>query len=168
VHGSHFDVKSNKTAPIIKKLLIGMLFCANILIADTVSGKTILEFADANTTCPVRFIDIKKYPSYAALIVYEDGTKEFFSSPKYMFRYYFDNPKSISGAFVADFVTAKFIDVKNGYFVFGSNLMSIGGDDLIAFDSEEKAKMFSEKHNGKKIFPFDNISKKLIEYLDMK
>jgi len=151
----------------MKIFVISLLVVVN-LFATNIVNKSVLELTETNTTCPVRFIDVKKYPSYSAVIVYKDGKEEFFSSPKYMLRYYYDNEKNIKNAFVADFVTTKFFNVKDGYFVYGSNLMSIGGDDLIAFDSEEKAKIFSVKHKGKRIMPFSKVSKKLVEYLDMK
>ncbi|MDD4854269.1 MAG: nitrous oxide reductase accessory protein NosL [Sulfuricurvum sp.] len=150
----------------IKKLFLSTLFAVNVL-AGTIVDKTISEFTEANTTCPVRFIDVKQYPSYAAMIVYKDGKQEFYSSPKYMLRQYYQNQSTVDQAYVADFVSMKLLNVKNGYFVYGSNLMSVGGDDLIAFDSEEKAKIFSMKHKGKRVLPFSNVSKKLIEYLDM-
>jgi len=151
----------------MKFFVISLLVVVN-LFATNIVNKSVLELTETNTTCPVRFIDVKKYPSYSAVIVYKDGKEEFFSSPKYMLKYYYGNEKIIKEAFVADFVTTKFFNVKDGYFVYGSNLMSIGGDDLIAFDSEEKAKIFSVKHKGKRIMPFSKVSKKLVEYLDMK
>lgn len=152
----------------MKKFIFCLAFVVNLFAGNAAIDKTVLDFTETNTTCPVRFIDVKKYPLYAGLIIYKDDKQEFFSSPKYMLRYYYDNEKNIKDAFVADFVTAKFLNVKNGYFVYGSNLMSIGGDDLIAFDSEEKAKIFSTKHKGKRVMPFNKVSKKLVEYLDMK
>jgi nitrous oxide reductase accessory protein NosL len=151
----------------MKFFVISLLVVVN-LFATNIVNKSVLELTETNTTCPVRFIDVKKYPSYSAVIVYKDGKEEFFSSPKYMLKYYYGNEKIIKEAFVADYVTTKFFNVKDGYFVYGSNLMSIGGDDLIAFDSEEKAKIFSVKHKGKRIMPFSKVSKKLVEYLDMK
>jgi nitrous oxide reductase accessory protein NosL len=151
----------------MKIFVISLLVVVN-LFATNIVNKSVLELTETNTTCPVRFIDVKKYPSYSAVIVYKDGKEEFFSSPKYMLKYYYGNEKIIKEAFVADYVTTKFFNVKDGYFVYGSNLMSIGGDDLIAFDSEEKAKIFSVKHKGKRIMPFSKVSKKLVEYLDMK
>ncbi|MCI0501457.1 MAG: nitrous oxide reductase accessory protein NosL, partial [Epsilonproteobacteria bacterium] len=123
----------------MKKFVIYLFVVINLFAGDTIVNKSVFELTETNTTCPVRFVDVKKYPSYSALIIYKDGKKEFFSSPKYMFRYYYDNENIIKEAFVADFITTKFVNVKNSYFVYGSNLMSIGGDDLIAFDSEAKA-----------------------------
>ena len=44
--------------------------------------------------------------------------------------------------------------------------MSASGDDLIPFDTYEKAEKFAKANSGHKILQFKDITKKLIEYLE--
>lgn len=67
-----------------------------------------------------------------------------------MFRYYFGQESNISSIVVSDY-SSKFIAPQSAYFVFGSHIMSLGGDDLIVFAKEKDAKEFSAKNGGKKI-----------------
>jgi copper chaperone NosL len=152
---------------LVLSLFVGALLCA---ATDSFIGKSVMELKDENTTCVVRFTDVKtkKDSQFAAIMVYKDGKKEFYSSTKYMFRYYYGQEKNVSSIFVTDYKTSKFIAPQNAYFVFGSRIMSTGGDDLIVFANEADAKEFSAKNSGKRVLKFQNISKKLIELLDMK
>lgn len=153
----------------MKKIVLSLLFGAMLFgSSDNFVGKSVTQLKDENTTCVVRFKDTKQYPQYAAGIVYKNGKKEFYSSTKYMFRYYFGQESNISSIVVSDYNSSKFIAPQSAYFVFGSHIMSLGGDDLIVFAKEKDAKEFSAKNGGKKIIKFNQISKKLIELLDMK
>ena len=114
------------------------------------------------------FAGIEALSHLPGIIVYKNGKKQFFSSTKYMLKAYYKDEQNISKIYTADFASSRLMDAKKGYFVFGSNLLSLAGDDLIAFDSEEKANIFSKKHNGKKIMKFEKVSKRLVDYLDMK
>lgn len=155
----------------MKKIILGLLFGILLYGAnESLVGKSVTQIKDENTTCVVRFTDtkMKKYSQFAAAIVYKNGKKEFFSSTKYMLRHYYGHEKSIETIYVSDYKTSKFIAPENSYFVFGSRIMSAGGDDLIVFANEADAKEFSAKNGGKKIFRFKEISKKLIELLDMR
>lgn len=155
----------------MKKIVLGLLVGVVLYGAnESFIGKSVTQIKDENTTCVVRFTDtkIKKYSQFAAVIVYKNGKKEFFSSTKYMFRSYFGHEKAIEAIYVSDYKTAKFIAPDGAYYVFGSRIMSVGGDDLIAFASEADAKEFSAANSGKKTLRFNEISKRLIELLDMR
>lgn len=155
----------------MKKIVTGLLL--GILLYGTDEsfiGKSVMQIKDENTTCVVRFTDtkMKKYSQFAAVIVYKNGKKEFFSSTKYMLRYYYGNEKAIEKIYVSDYKTSKIIAPENAYYVFGSRIMGAGGDDLIVFANETDAKEFSTKNSGKRILRFKEISKRLIELLDMR
>lgn len=152
---------------IIPVLLLAFTLCG---AEEGFAGKSVTQIKDENTTCVVRMLDTKRmpYPRFAAAIVYKNGKKEFFSSAKFMLRRYYGHEKGVESIYVSDYKNAKFIKPEEGYYVFGSRIMSAGGDDLIVFSSEADAREFGAQNGGKKILRFNEISKKLIELLDMR
>ena len=75
---------------------------------------------------------------------------------------------SVKSIYVTDYKSKKLIDAKTAYYVFGSNIMSVGGDDLIPFSLENDAKEFFKVNNGKQIYRFDRMTENFINYLDMR
>ncbi len=75
---------------------------------------------------------------------------------------------SVKNIYVTDYKSKKLIDAKTAYYVFGSNIMSVGGDDLIPFSLENDAKEFFKVNNGKQIYRFDRMTENFINYLDMR
>lgn len=75
---------------------------------------------------------------------------------------------SVKNIYVTDYKSKKLIDAKTAYYVFGSNIMSVGGDDLIPFALESDAKEFFQGNKGKQIYRFDRMTENFINYLDMR
>ena len=133
---------------------------------------------DKNTTCKVRKIAIYKYPKWVSKIELSSSKTVYFCSPKSMFEFYFHpalwpemgikKEEDFVQIVVTDYNTLKAIDAKSAYFVYGSNIISPAGDDLVAFGSEEEAKKFAKKYNGKRVFSFSQVKDALIRYLNGK
>jgi len=87
---------------------------------------------------------------------------------------YFDSSRNKKGdkesdfkqLLVTDFKTMKPIEAKGAFFVYGSNIISPSGDDLVPFSSYSDAKVFMVKNNGKRILSFDRINMALINLLN--
>lgn len=127
---------------------------------------------DSNLSCPIKHVPLSKNVDFAGIIAYKDGTYEAISSPKYTFRFlYTESMKNYDGVYkvyLTDYKTKQFIDATDAYYVFGSKIMSVGGDDVIPFAKESDAQEFLEKNSGKKIYRHDRIDKKFIEFLDLR
>ena len=74
----------------------------------------------------------------------------------------------VKNIYVTDYKTKKIIDAKTAYYVFGSNIMSVGGDDVIPFALESDAKEFYKEKHGRQIYRFDRMTENFINYLDMR
>lgn len=131
---------------------------------------------DKDSTCIVRKIKVAKDPQWVSKIELSNNKKLFFCSPKSMIEFY-QNPgrwfeigvKSESDfkeMSVTDYQSLKPIDAKGAFYVYGSNMISPAGDDLVPFASYEDAKAFALKHNGKRIFAFSEIKDALIRLLN--
>ncbi|MCT7553901.1 nitrous oxide reductase accessory protein NosL [Aliarcobacter butzleri] len=156
----------------MKKFLLSFLLLFNFLFAaDSLVGK---EYKDLNLKqelCPIKNVSIEKYIDWLGYIEFADGSIVAISSPKYTFVYYFieeKNNKNIKGIYLTDNKTKKIINAKNAFYVFGSNLMSIGGDDVIPFSEEEDSKEFFDRAHGKKIFKYERMTENFINYLDLR
>jgi len=124
----------------------------------------------------VRNLKVYKYPRWIAQVTTTEDKKIFFSSSKSMFEFYFLFKKwpelnvktvdDISEIFVTDYKTYQAIDARRAYYVYGSNITSIAGDDLISFKNEYDAKEYSKNHNGMRIFRFSQVNYPLIELLN--
>jgi nitrous oxide reductase accessory protein NosL len=155
-----------------KKILLAFLFIFNSLFAaDSLVGK---EYKDLNLKqemCPVKNVSIEKHKDWLGYVELEDGTITAASSPKYAFTQYFKEQnagKKVKAVYLTDYKTKKIIDSKTAFYVFGSNIMSVGGDDVIPFSVEADAKEYFGKHYGKKIFGYDRMTRNFIEYLEMR
>lgn len=156
----------------MKKFLFLFLLAFNFLFAaDNLIGK---EYKDLNLKqelCPVKNVSIEKHKDWLGYVEFDDGNIIATSSPKYAFNYYFSEKKqnkNIKAIYLTDYKTKKIIDSKTAFYVFGSNIMSVGGDDIVPFALETDAKDFYDKHYGKKIFGYDRMTENFIEYLDMR
>ena len=120
--------------------------------------------------CPIKGVKINEHKDWLGFIEYENGDIMAISSPKYTFAYYNKEKdiKKIKNIYVTDFDSKKIIDAKKAFYVFGSKIVSIGGDDVVPFEKEDKAKEFLEKNSGKKIYKFDRMDKNFIDYLEMR
>jgi len=155
----------------VKRIFFLLLFIGISFLEANIVGK---EYKDLNLKqefCPIKSVDIKKYTDWLGYIEYTDGKIVAMSSPKYTFAYYIEElkeKKDIKAIYVTDFKTKKIIDAKTAYYVFGSNMMSIGGDDVIPFAKEVDAKEFFQERHGKQIYKFDRMNERFINYLDMR
>ena len=131
---------------------------------------------DKNTTGLVRHLKIYEYPAWVSVIDLNNGERIYFSSPKGMFEFYFRpgkwpeyNIKSESDfkdIYVTDYATSKPVKAKGAFFVYGSDVTSPAGDDLVPFDSYKNAEKFLKEHNGKRIFGFREVNRGLINWLN--
>jgi nitrous oxide reductase accessory protein NosL len=154
---------------LIKSLLLLPLFLASFLIAEPIK-------VTKNDRGIIRSLKVYKYPRWIAQITTSQDKKLYFSSAKSMFEFYFlykrwpeFNVKTVDDMaeiFVTDFKTYDAINARRAYYVYGSNITSIAGDDLISFKNEYDAKEYSKEHNGKRIFRFSQVKHQLIELLN--
>jgi len=131
---------------------------------------------DKNTSCLVRHLKVYENPAWVAKIELQNGREIFFSSPKSMFEFYFRpgqwyeegvrNEKDFKYIYVTDFKTLKPVKAKGAFYIYGTNVTSPAGDDLVAFDSYADAEEFSKKHNGKRILGFRDVSDALIRLIN--
>ncbi|ARQ97930.1 nitrous oxide reductase accessory protein NosL [Campylobacter lanienae] len=151
----------------MKKIIYLTIFVGAIFGANLRDGEF---FKDTNSTCPIKFIDVFKYPDWIAAIEYKNGKKVLFSSAKQMFYYlYTSKPKEvvpIKKLYVTDYKTKELIEATDAFYIFGSRIVSYSGDDLIPFASYEDAKEFTTQTSASRIFEFSKINKKLIDYLN--
>jgi len=165
----------------MRYLLIGMLFFSTLFSATSelkpfkVEKKYFLTY-DKNTTCLVRHLKVYKEPKWVAKIKVRNGKVVYFSSPKSMFEFYFrpgkwydvgvKSERDFSEIVVTDYATLKPINAETAYYVYGSNVTSPGGDDLVPFATKEAAEKFSKAHNGHRVMPFDKVSDALIRLIN--
>jgi len=159
-----------------------IVFVSLSLFAETTTEKTFnagafysMDF-DKNTSCLVRHFKVYKEPKWVGKIKVRNGKTVYFSSPKSLFEFYhvpgkwFDvgvkSERDFSEIVVTDYETLKHINAETAYFIYGTNVTSPAGDDLIAIETEEAAKVFSKAHNGKRILKFDEVSDALIRLLN--
>jgi nitrous oxide reductase accessory protein NosL len=124
----------------------------------------------------VRHLLVYKNPAWVAKIELKNSKDIFFSSPKSMFEFYFrpgkwyeldvKNEDDFKNIIVTDFKTLKPIKAKGAFYIYGSNVTSPAGDDLVVFDSYKDAEEFAKKHNGRRILGFREVSDALIKLLN--
>lgn len=158
-----------------KKLFLSLLILSTLSLASNESYK--IDF-DKESSCVVRKIKVYQEPKWAAKIELANGKKLFFCSPKSMIEFYqrpgkwFDigvkSESDFKDILVTDFETLKPINARGAFFVYGSNVTSPAGDDLVPFASYEAAKTWAAAHNGKRVLAFNQISDALIRLLNGK
>ncbi len=163
----------------MKKLLVLLLLASSFVLAQDLQLKPYEAYVmdyDKNTTGLVRHMKVYKEPRWVAKIMLQNGKKIFFISPKSMIEFYlqpgkwFDVGVKSEGDFkqilVTDFKTMEPINARGAWYVYGSNIISPAGDDLIPFASYEDAQAFSKRQNGKRVMAFAEISDALIRLLN--
>lgn len=156
------------------RILIVLALVANFIFAN-ITNFVGLGYDDLNIKenqlCPIKAVKLPKNRDFIGVVQYSDNTYEVASSPKYTFQTSFkakNEGKTIQNIFVTDYASKKLINANDAYYVFGSTLMSVGGDDIIPFSSEAYASQFMIEHKGKKIFRIDRMNESFINYLDMR
>ncbi len=153
----------------MKKIILGMLLASTLLFSYTINF-------NKETTGLVRHLKLYKYPQWVSKIELSNGKDLYFSSPKSMFEFYFRPGKwfdigvksesDFKTIIVIDFKTLKPINAKSAFYIYGSNIISPAGDDLVPFDSYADAQEFSKKHHGRRILSFKEVSNGLIRLLN--
>jgi len=128
------------------------------------------------TLSVVRHMKVYKDPKWVCKIELQNSKKLFFVSPKSMFEFYhqpgkwFDigvkSEKDFKNILVTDFKTGLPVKAKGAFYIYGTNVTSPAGDDLVPFDSYAAAEEFSKKHNGKRIMNFREVSDALVRLLN--
>ena len=149
-------------------IVVSSLFSAEILEKNYKEISKLVQ-----EVCTIKNVDIDKHKDWAGYVELKDGSIVALSSSKYTFAYMLivqkrEGQDSVKNIYVTDYKSKKLIDAKTAYYVFGSNIMSVGGDDLIPFSLENDAKEFFKVNNGKQIYRFDRMTENFINYLDMR
>ena len=154
-------------------LLLVLLMCTAIF-AKNMEFKG-LSYDDLNISstqlCPVKQTTLPKNRDFIGVVVYKDGSYDVMSSPKYTFKQIHHiqktKEKEVVKSYVMDYKTKKLIDTQTAYYVFGSTLMSVGGDDIIPFEKQQDAQAFKKEYKGKKIYTIERMTERFIDYLEM-
>ena len=156
-------------------ILTGALFASSDLKPFHVEKRYFLTY-DKNTTCLVRHLKVYKAPKWVAKIKVRNGKVVYFSSPKSMFEFYFrpgkwydvgvKSERDFAEIVVTDFASGKPVNAETSYYVYGSNVTSPAGDDLVPFATKEEAEKFSKEHHGARVMPFDKVSDALIRLIN--
>lgn len=128
-----------------------------------------LNLKDANTTCPITLANTKQYPKLLSVIEYKNGKTLLFSSPKSMFEYIYKVDilsEPYSEIYVTNYEDESLIVAKDAFYIFGSSVKSKSGDDLVAFNSYENATKFKDIIGGSTVLKYNDINKRLIEFLN--
>jgi len=124
----------------------------------------------------VRNIKVSKEPKWVSKIELSNGKKLFFCSPKSMLEFYQQPGKwdylgvksedDFKDIIVIDFKTGEAIDAHGAFYIYGTNVISPAGDDLIPFANYKDAKEFYKINRGQRIFSFKEISPALIRLIN--
>ena len=152
-----------------KKLVLVSLLFSSFLFAEPIKV-TKDEYGI------IRSLKVYKYPQWISEVTTSQNKKIYFSSPKSMFEFYFlfkrwpefkiNTVDDMVDIKVTDYKTYDAIDARRAYYVYGSNITSISGDDLVPFKNEYDAKEYAKNHNGKRIFRFSQVKHQLIDLLN--
>ena len=153
----------------MKKIILASVLVSSLLFSFE------MDF-DKETMGIVRQMKVYKEPRWVSKIELKDGKKLFFVSPKSMFEFYFrpgkwdylgiKNEKDFKDILITDFKTMKAVKAKGAFYVYGSEIISPAGDDLVAFDSYKDAEEFAKRYNGKRVMGFREVSDALVRLLN--
>ncbi len=116
--------------------------------------------------CPVCGMYLHYYPNWVARITYSKEEVYSFDGIKDMLKFYFNNEKGIKSVWVQDYYTLRTLDAKKAFYVIGSDVLGPMGNELIAFATLKSAKNFSLEHKGKKVFPFNKLTEKMVRSIE--
>lgn len=146
-----------------------------LLLISSVSFSLEIDFKKEDLSV-IRKLQVYKNPIWVAQIKTVNNQKLLFSSPKSMLEFYFAPKKfpsykvnssdDIEEILLTDYKSSKIIKARSAYYVYGSNVTSPSGDDLVSFSTQADAKEFAKVHNGKRIFRFSKIPYALIKLLN--
>lgn len=153
----------------MRKIVLGIILTSGLVFGFSMNYTK-------ETNCLVRNFKVYEEPKWVSKIELSDGKEVYFSSPKAMFEFYFlpgkwydlgvKSEKDMKEILVTDFSNMQIVKAKSSFFVYGSNVTSPGGDDLVPFASYKEAQKFAKEHNGKRILSFQEVSDALIKLLN--
>jgi nitrous oxide reductase accessory protein NosL len=91
---------------------------------------------------------------------------EFYHRPGRWFDIGVKSEDDFKDIIVTDYQTMKLVDAKKAFYIYGSRVTSIAGDDLVAIENENDAKEFAKNHNGKRVLRFDQVSDALVRLIN--
>jgi len=160
----------------MKKFTLSILsICLVSTLSLSASEAYTMNF-DKETIGLVRKMPVYKTPKWVAKVVTKDSKEYFFLSPKSMIEFYYNPEKwpetkvessdDLKEIVVTDYKTLKPIDARYAFYIYGSNKISMAGDDLPAFENISDAKEYMNTNNGRRILKFDEVKKGLIQLLN--
>jgi len=145
------------------------------LLPEKASIPYVMDYTP-ETTCLIRNFKIYKSPKWAGKIELQNGKKVFFSSPKSLIEFYkrpgkwyqvgVKSENDMKDIIMTDYLTMKPINGREAFYIYGSRAISPAGDDLVVIENREDADKFAKRHNGKRVFKFDEVSGGLIKLLN--
>lgn len=136
---------------------------SEFLWAD-LSGEVLKFSPHQDEKCPVCGMFAYKYPRWVAVFgELDDSDRLVFDGVKDAMKFYFNHEKygfkefKFKKGYVTDYYTGNMIDLKDAFYVVGSDVLGPMGDELIPFLNESDARAFKLEHRGKDIFRFDEI-----------
>ena len=162
------------------KIFMGIFLTISLSSASSILPEkaklTYMMNYDKTTACVVRNLKVYKNPRWVSKIELTNGKELYFSSPKSMIEFYHrpgkwfsqgvKSEKDFKNIIITDYATLKAVNVEDAFFIYGTNEISPAGDDLVAIEGEVEAKVFSARHNGKRVFTFKQVPSGLIKLLN--
>ncbi len=157
----------------LNKCLFYIIFLAIFTTTVSSASQNIPE-PTSSDTCPVCGMFVAHYPNWIATVLYQDGESHHFDGPKDLFTYLLDmkkwaqgrNAETIQSITVKEYYGLKQIDARTAYYVIGSDVLGPMGHELIPLAALEDAEIFMRDHQGKKIYRFSDIDKKILTTLN--
>jgi len=169
---------------VIKKILllfVLLALSANLYALENLKSKIKEAYSidyTKDTVGLMRNIKLYKNPSWPAMITLRNGKRLYFCSPKSMIEFYntpslrpdtkVKEESDMAQLFVTDFESLKIINAKGAFYIYGANVISPAGDDMIPFATYERAERFAKEHNGKRVMSFREIPPALIDLINGK
>ena len=123
--------------------------------------------------CPVCGMYPARYPTWAAQLIFKDGTAHFFDSAVDLFMF-LDEPArfdqahtadDVEALYVADHLRASWLAARAAFFVIGAKVHGpMRGPDIPAFASIDEATAFVSEHGGR-VLRFDAIDSSTVATL---
>lgn len=143
-------------------------------VAPAISAEKAPPSPSARDKCAVCGMFVAPYPHWVGVIVYKDGGSLFFDGPKDLFTYYLYPEKygparkgaDIVDLYVVDYYSVAAIDGRKAFYVIGSDVRGPMGKELVPFANKADADGFLKDHRGKKVLPFDEITRATLKNLE--
>jgi len=130
------------------------------------------DHLSANARCPVCGMFVAKYEVWVTRIEDTPGTFLDFDGVKDLAAYFFKPSlyggkelKGDSRIWVKDYYSLKWLDGREAFYVYGSDVNGPMGLELIPFATQAAAQSFLTDHHGKKVLNFAEITPALIDEL---